>query len=190
LEEQIVKKKSNHIRCLSALILIVASSWCSIGWSATITFGTTNVSGNIWTYDYSVSNNTLTSDIQEFTVFFDMGLYQNLSLAGSPVLWDSIVVQPDLQLPANGFFDSLALAGGIGVGASLSGFSVQFEYLGLGTPGAQPFDIVDPSTFLALESGVTTQVVPLPAAVWLLFSGMIPLIATAARRSRSKLPRV
>ena len=53
------------------------------------------------------------------------------------------------------------------VDALQGGFAVQFTWLGAGTPGAQPFEIVDPDTFQTLESGSTT-VVPLPATGWLL----------------------
>ena len=171
-----MKKNLAHLHRLQVTILIAASLWCSVGWSATITSLATNVTGSTWVYDYTVNNDSLGLAIEEFTVFFDPVLYQTLSVAGSPVDWDSIVVQPDLQLPDDGFFDLLALAGGIGVGSSLSGFSVQFEYMGLGTPGTQPFDIVNPANFQTLESG-TTQVVPVPAAVWLLISGIVPLMA-------------
>jgi hypothetical protein len=44
----------------------------------------------------------------------------------------------------------------------VSGFSVQFVWLGSGTPGAQPFEVYDPLTFNLLVSGTTT---PGPAAV-------------------------
>jgi hypothetical protein len=168
---------------LKALIFLTTSLWCAIGEATTIKYQATNVSGSTWTYEYSVGNDSLGSAIEEFTIFFDLSLYQNLSVSGSPADWDSIVVQPDLLLPDDGYLDALALASGIGVGASQSGYAVQFEYLGTGQPGAQPFDIVDPTTLVTIETG-TTEVVPVPAAVWLLLSGVVPLVATSARRRR------
>jgi MYXO-CTERM domain-containing protein len=56
-------------------------------------------------------------------------------------------------------------AGGIPVGGAVSGFAVQFDWLGSGAPGAQPFDIVDPQTLQPLFSGTT---VPEPAGLLLL----------------------
>lgn len=159
---------------LSILATFVFFSLASVAQAATVTYSTTYISANTWEYTYTVANNTLGANLEEFTIFFDVARYENLAVTGSPVAWDSLVVQPDPFLPDNGFLDSLALVAGIAPGASLSGFAVSFDYLGSGPPGPQPFDIVDPATFATLESGMTT-VVPLPAAIWLLLAGLAAL---------------
>jgi hypothetical protein len=136
-----------------------------------ISYDLASLGGNQYQYDYTVTNNTLASDLNEFTVFFDLGLYENLSVSASPANWDSLVVQPDAGLPDNGFFDSLALAGGVAPGATLGGFSVLFNWLGAGTPGSQSFDVVDPDSLATLESGHTTprEVASVPEpATWIL----------------------
>jgi hypothetical protein len=122
--------------------------------AAVITYEVTSLGGNDWRYDYTVENDGSAS-IEQFTVYFDFGLFSNLAVAASPMDWDSIVVDPDVNIPADGFFDSVALVSGLAPGASLSGFSVTFTFLGSGAPGSQPFDIVDPANFEVLSSGRT-----------------------------------
>lgn len=56
---------------------------------------------------------------------------------------------------------------------TLGSFSVTFDYLGAGTPGAQLFSIVDPNSFLELDSGLTKSTsVPLPGTLPLMLAGM------------------
>ncbi len=152
-------------------IAVVGIGLCAmapeIAQATTVTYTAVNLSGTTWQYDYTVTNNTLGSALREFTVFFDRTQYTNLAVQGSPVDWDSLVAQPDNNLPDDGYFDSLNTSTGLAIGANRSGFSVQFDFLGTGTPGAQPFSVVDPGTFAALENGTTTTV-PLPATAWLL----------------------
>jgi hypothetical protein len=165
-----------------ALCLLIASAATR---AAVITYEVTSLSGSDWRYDYTVENNGA-APIDEFTIYFDRGLFSNLAVAASPVGWDSIVLEPDFNIPADGLFDSLALVSGLASGASLSGFSVTFTFLGSDTPGSQPFDIVDPvSPPAVLGSGRTLQAptndVPEPGTLSLLL--MTGLLA-AAKRSR------
>lgn len=145
-----------------------------------IFFEAANISGNTWEYSYTVENDSLGFDIEEFTVFFDVGVYENLVLADAPAGWDPLAIQPDTLLPADGFYDALALISGVAPGTSLAGFSVQFDFLGTGTPGAQPFTIVDPFTFETVDSGSTQLAdgivaVPEPGSFWLLLAGLVCL---------------
>jgi hypothetical protein len=165
-------------------VLLLQACLAGAAGAATIQYSATNLGGSSWEYSYLVSNDTLGAPLEEFTVFFEVGLYQNLALTGSPADWDSVVVQPDDQLPDDGYLDSLAQVAGIAVSGSLGGFSVSFDFLGQGTPAAQPFDIVDPDTFAVLESGTTT-VVPAPAGLWLAMTGVGMIAARARKRSAS-----
>lgn len=149
--------------------------------ATTINYSVANIAANNWEYTYSVSNDTLGVAIEEFTVFFDASLFENLTLVGSPAGWDSLVVDPDLDLPDDGFFDSCSSSvfcagagNAIPVGGALGGFSISFDFLGVGTPGGQVFDIVDPETFDTIDSGMTTAV-PVPAAGWLFGSSLVLL---------------
>ena len=100
-----------------------------------------------------------------------MGLYDNLSVTTPLADWDEIAINPDASIPDDGFYDAIALVAGIAPGDTLSGFSVQFDWLGAGTPGNQFFDVVDSGTFDVLESGETVLAsapVPEPATLWLM----------------------
>lgn len=156
--------------------------------ATTITADVIHVGGSTWEYTYSVSNDSLSNDIDEFTIFFDLNLFENLVDTSTPEGWDPLIIQPDPALPDDGFYDVLALTAGIAPGGTLGGFGVQFDFQGTGTPGTQTFYIVDPSTFAILDSGLTqVTAVPVPAAVWLFGSGLMGLIGTSlgCRRRRS-----
>ncbi len=160
---------------LALLFAAVLMAGPLVATATVVDFSVTEVSGSTWQYNYTISNTTQPGNIGEFTVFFTQGQSSNLSVAASPGNWSSIVAQPDPNLPANGFLDSQALDLGLSPGSSQNGFSVQFTWLGTGTPGSQPFNIVDSNTFTTLESGNTTLVspVPLPASSLLLMSGLV-----------------
>ena len=158
----------------------------------TITFTVDNIGGNTWQYNYTVANTGSTGgDIEEFTIWFDLGLYENLSGPGSPADWDPLLIQPDPGLPDDGFADWLAFGPGIAEGDSLGGFSVMFDFLGTGTPGDQFFDIIDPFTFNVLFSGITelgdvVVPVPEPTSTSLIALGLF-LIAFYSKRRRLSL---
>ncbi|RLA25986.1 MAG: hypothetical protein DRQ62_00970 [Gammaproteobacteria bacterium] len=153
--------------------------------SSPIYYQVTEISGNTYEYQYTVGNQSA-ADIEEFTIYFDLGLYENLLLTASPADWDSIVDQPDPSIPDDGYFDSLALTTGISPDGSLSGFSVQFDYLGTGTPGSQFFEIIDPISFQPISDDYTQPLpvenVPEPPVFVLLAFGLF--LISCYRRTR------
>ncbi len=171
-----------NIKSLFAVLLLAATSASA----TTIEFTATNINNNRWQYDYTVANDTLGFAIEEFTIYFDLALYDNLTIAASPAGWDSLVIQSDPNIPADGFFDSLALVTGIAPGDTLGSFSVWFDYFGNGTPGAQNWDVVDPISFATLDQGVTQagniMPAPEPPTLALLLLGLLTTMLARARR--------
>ena len=172
-------------RALVTLLAWLAILLCTIpaAHASRIGYTATALGGTQWRYDYAVGNTSLGVPIAEFTLFFSDSLYANLLAGPVPPGWDVLVAQPDAGIPASGYVDALALLGGIAPGATATGFSLTFDYLGGGSPGAQPFVIVDPVTFIQLETGVTQAVaIPLPATPCLLLAGVLALACLRRRQ--------
>jgi hypothetical protein len=168
------------------LLLCLTVGGAQPAYATQIVYDATNLGGNTWEYVYTVHNDTLASAIDELTIFFDLLLYENLAVAAAPAGWDAIAVQPDPGLPDAGFYDALALGGGIGAGEILTGFSVRFDFLGAGAPAGQAFAIVDPVSFAVVESGTTQQAaagVPEPGTIAVLGVGL--LLLPLARRMKA-----
>ena len=168
-------------RFAAAALLIVSINFAH---ATDIRYMAESLSGADWRYSYLISNDTLAVGIEEFTIYFDTSHYSNLAVNSSPAGWNSLVAQPDSNIPANGFFDSLTFAQGIAPTSILGGFSATFTYLGSGTPGAQPFEIVD-SAFNVIDSRLTQAIpVPEPSQSWLFAAGL-GLLAVTTRPKRS-----
>jgi hypothetical protein len=164
------------------LLLLVASSLllaCPSVFATTITYSVTNIGAGSFQYDYSVQGFSFTAN-QGFQIFFPYASTDSLvPLSGFSTDWDILVAQPDTGLPADGFYDALALVNN----PSLSGlFSVTFNKLGSGTPGAQYFEIYD-SNYDVLDSGYT-QGVPEPGLMALLGIGLASVLI-ARRKMKS-----
>lgn len=165
---------------LAAALLL----WPAAASAAQVSYTATHVGGTVWSYAYVVNNNAGAADILELTLYFDPVRYSNLGPGSAPAGWDPLLIQPDGAIPDDGFFDVLATGPGIGAGASLAGFSVQFDFAGAGAPGAQLFEIVDPGTFAVIDSGMTTALLPpgaVPEPSTLALAGL-GLLAFAMRR--------
>jgi hypothetical protein len=141
----------------------------------------TPLGGNGWTVDFTVLADGTPASLSGFTVFFPETDFSNLVVQGSPVSWDSLVAQPDTNIPAAGYFDSMMLnrALGLSAGQSQGGFVVSFDYLGATAPGSLHYEITD-ENFQLLTSG-QTAVVPEPAS-WAQLFGGLGLLALLARR--------
>lgn len=166
-------------------LLIVASGTTLTANATTVSYDVSNIAGNTWEYQYTVTNDSLATNINEFVIYFTEGSYNNISFGSTPAQWDPLVIQPDPYLPDDGFYDALALTSAVSIapGSSLGQFTVQFNYLSAGVPSAQYFEILDPFTRIVLDNGYTQpSAVPLPAAVWMFGSGLVGLMGIAKRK--------
>ena len=142
-----------------------------------------NLSGNRWLYVYELDRFPYATGCG-FTVHFDPELYEDLSTAqpapGSD--WEPAVVQPDAGLGADGLYDVEALYDD---STSAAVFRVSFDWLGVGTPGDQPFEVREPfPSFATVESGTTLA--PEPAALAQHAGTLLALAALLAARGRSR----
>lgn len=147
-------------------------------------------------YRYTLTNVSSATPSSWFSVDFDTALYDESSLAitstglgdWSEQLLASI---PALGVPAQ--YDAYKTVGaGLGIGETETGFTVEFTWLGTGTPGSQAFTVYDPATLDVLVTGVTTtdgvpppNPAPEPSSAALV---LVALYGVAAARRRSRRP--
>jgi hypothetical protein len=160
--------------------------------ASAILYDVTSLGGNTWRYDYTLANDSLTLSVDEFTIYFQNGLFESLRSPVGLAPWDVLAINPDPVLPADGFFDGLVfdLNAALAPGTTLGGFSVEFDYLGSGLPGSQFFQFLTASLEV-LDTGFTELVsapptgVPEPGTVLLIVSGLLLLTVRAvSRRTR------
>ena len=163
-------------KVFTVLILVCIFATSAFGDPNTeIRFGIVDLGTNRWEYVYTVENISLTQGIEEFTIWFDFGDYDNLTVTTpeTPPEWDQIVWQIEPVLEDPGGYDALATNLNIEIGESLTGFSVSFDWQPeTGVPGSQYYEIINPDTFETIEDGYT---VPEPATV-LLISAAVPFL--------------
>jgi hypothetical protein len=123
-------------------------------------------------YRYTFTNLSSAQPLQLVSIDFGTSefgaasFYDEASLqAGSvsPGDWTQRVLPPVLDEHAQ--YEAYSATGaGAGTGNSLSGFSVQFTWLGGNKiPGDQTFTVYDPNTFAVLETGSTHLISAVPA---------------------------
>ena len=164
-------------RVVAGVLLVLFFSCAGFAVPMTkICYEPTEVGADRWQYNYEVTNISLAGAIEEFTIWFDIGQYDNLALEtlDPPAAnWDELVWDPDPVISDDGGYDAwVNLATPIGVGQSISGFAVSFDWLGTGDPASQYYEIIDPVTFNTIDSGWT---IPEPTTLILLGAGLLAL---------------
>ena len=177
---------------LAAALFLFASAQ-TLAAAVSVQYSLVPVGGNVYRYVYTVTNDGSLGGgaaVMLFDILFDASQYQGLTIVSSPNIspaqWSQTILSAVPGLPAA--YDSFALQGGIAAGTSVTGFSVQFTWLGSGLPGAQPFQISNPSTFTVLQSGATflaASTVP-TASTWSLILIGVGLALTAAKQAGAK----
>ena len=154
-----------------AIIQLLLVSIAFGGLNTNIVYTTNETIEGRWEYNYEVINVDLEVSIEEFSIWFDYGLYEDIVIETSEPLsleWDEIVIQPEPVIGDDGLYDALVLVAGIEIGEKVEGFKVSFDWLGGDEPGSQFYEIIDPLTFETLDSGNT---IPEPGTVILLGLG-------------------
>ena len=137
---------------------------------------------DLWRYDYQLSGSV--GSLESVNVLYSPTSYSGLDLksAFDSNRWSSLVIDPDPALPADGI---LSLTAVTAQGASeQTDFALDFIWLGNGTPGAQPFELLDDS-FNVIAKGATVpvgaQAIPEPGSLPLL-AGALGWLAWKGRR--------
>ncbi len=171
------------------LLLIISTPLCA----TTIFYNVSNTGGNSWTFSYTVENDDIDEGIEDFSIFFDYGLYENISVTGIAVDWDAFEVQPEIILDPKekGSYNAYTLNSPIAMNESLSGFSVSFDWLGNGTPGTQYYEIYADGNYedeidhgdtqLADQGG--SDPVPEPSTLILFATGLLGYLLSRRRVS-------
>jgi hypothetical protein len=176
-------------------LLAIALLWPESSRAIPITFTVNSLGGNSYRYTYNIGNDGSLPggvSVELFDILFPTNLYDesSLKIVSSPALstdWSQIILASAPGVPAA--FDVSAITGGIPVGDSVSGFAVQFAWLG-GTdgPASQVYQVFNPNTFKVLQSGTTTPEqpsgVPEPSALMLLSVGLLLAWPRTVRRGR------
>ena len=125
-----------------------------------------------------------------FNLIYDSSHYANLDVTvplGSD--WFGLPpIQPDASAPLDGLLTYTAQTD---IADATSTFEVEFDWLGSGTPGSQPYEIFDDgfnivSTARTTEFGVNT--VPEPATLALVVTALLALLMRHFRRRPAILP--
>ena len=123
-------------------------------------------------YTYFISGLTLLAN-QELDFRFDPDLYGSLTNGVAGPGFDVLLLQPDNPPGAFGDFSVLALVDH----SPLFLLSVDFTFIGAGTPGAQPFFINEydqSGKFVGtIESGFTVAAIPEPGSLALGGTGLL-----------------
>lgn len=126
-----------------------------------VSYALTSLGGTDYRYEYTVTNDGslgASVAVTGFTIMFNPTLYDENSLSivtAEPLAsdWDELIFYSAPGVDAA--YDAYALAGGVAAGSTISGFAVEFTWLGNGTPGAQPYEIYDQDTFDLIAFGTT-----------------------------------
>lgn len=159
----------------AAVVVFLLCDWCMGDPQTQIWYETTDLGLGRWECTYDVENISLSVPIEEFTIWFDYDLYDNLIVTtqATPAGWDQSVWQREPVLLDDGGFDAAALVSGIDISQIVGSFSVSFDWLGTGRPGSQYYEIIDPTDYHTIEDGWT---VPEPATLCLLGLGGLALL--------------
>lgn len=150
----------NILKYVSTWLMLTLAASASQAGVITTTYQ--QVSGSDWYVDLHLMGDDIPTTPSGFTVYFDENLFSDLIAIATPdETWDTLVIQPDLNIPAPGFYDAYLTTGQGFAFHDATGFRVGFSYFGTDAPPQLTFDIVD-ANYQVLFSGVTKPLIDLP----------------------------
>jgi hypothetical protein len=176
--------------CLAVGLLLTLLG--GVASATVISYRATDLGGDYWRYDYTVSNDSLATPITEFFIDFDFGLY-DLLLPATTSGWTTQTADPAWTAtgPWPGFYNAIALDSGIAAGGSAGGFSVSFLWLNPGTsPADQTFSVLNNGQLV--DAGWTvpatdTAPVPEPGTLLLMGGGLLGVFVLGKLRQKIEM---
>jgi len=170
--------------CRAFILFLLFVSLSS--YSAIIDYCLSDIGAGKYEYSYYLSDFTPEKNLG-FTIYFDYGLYEGITVKSAPCDWDVLTWDPEniFGFEDAGAFDAMALTHNASIEKP---FNVCFTWLGDDKgPLEQLFSIYfkDPTSgnILDLESG-TTRAVPEPRIIWLFSCGMMLLFFSIIQKKK------
>lgn len=162
---------------------------CITANAASVKYEAVALGGTSWRYDYTLQGNATATAFDGLTIYFAASSFGQLSNELAPSGWETLVVQRDTGIPADGFLDLLNLGGSLSGALTPVVFSLRVEYLGTGLPRSQRYELYQSTPFSVVASGETVQVgaIPEPRTNALMLLGLGAVVALRKRStSRSR----
>ena len=157
--------------------------------STAITFvSTPQVDGSV-EFKYSIDTTGFDIPFDQLTLYFDRGLYASVSIIDVPTAWDAIVVQRDLVLESDGFFDALFAKTYTATEPLIDMFTLQVQLVSGMSESEQRFELLTSDPLTVVAEGFTTRATPVPepSSLALVLAAWLAAIGTAraaAKKSR------
>ncbi|KFB74198.1 MAG: hypothetical protein AW09_000519 [Candidatus Accumulibacter phosphatis] len=135
-----------------------------------------------WSYQYQLSGRF--GAFASVNLLYPADRYADLAFSAppDPAVWSSLITAPDPRFPADGLLGLTAL---VATRPLKLPFTLEFTWLGTGSPGTQDFEILDDG-FNVIERGSSTPLaapgLPEPGSL-LLVAGALALLARRQRHT-------